>query len=163
MTYGGPVPAISPLYSGFVNGDDAASLTTAPTCTTNATSSSPVSGNPYFSSCSGAVDPNYAMTYVRGTVTIGPGQTLTIIASSGSMTYGATPPAITPGYSGFVNGDTASSLTTKPTCTTTATSSSPVSGSPYVSTCSGAVDPNYTIVYVNGSVTVEPGAADDHR
>ena len=154
MTYGGPVPTISALYAGFVDGDDAASLTTAPTCTTNATTSSPVSGNPYFSSCSGAVDPNYGMTYVSGTVTIGPGQTLSIVASSGSMTYGATPPAITPAYSGFIPGDTPSSLTVKPTCSTTATSSTAVSGSPYVSSCSGAVDPNYTIVYVNGSVTV---------
>ena len=158
MSYGGPVPTISPLYAGFVNGDDMASLTTPPTCTTDATSSSPVSGNPYFSSCSGAADPNYAMTYVKGTVTIGPGQTLTIVASSGSMTYGGTAPAITPGYSGFINGDTASSLTTKPTCSTTATSSSPVSGSPYMSSCSGAVDPNYTIVYVSGSVAVSQAA-----
>ena len=43
------------------------------------------------------------------------------------MTYGGSVPTITAGYSGFVNGDSASSLTTKPTCSTTATSSSPVS------------------------------------
>ena len=48
--------------------------------------------------------------------------TLVISASSGSMTYGGTVPAITPGYSGFVNGDTAASLTTQPVCTTAATS-----------------------------------------
>ncbi len=34
------------------------------------------------------------------------------------MTYGGTPPAITPIYSGFKNGDSASSLATPPTCTT---------------------------------------------
>ena len=51
---------------------------------------------------------------------------LTITASSPPMTYGSVP-TITPLYSGFVNGDTASSLTTPPTCSTTATSSSPVS------------------------------------
>ena len=78
---------------------------------------------------------------------------LTITASSGSFTYGAPVPTITPSYSGFVNGDTAASLTTPPVCSTTATSSSPVSGSPYPSSCSGAVDSNYTILYVNGSVT----------
>src|SRR6202042_979724 len=33
-------------------------------------------------------------------------------------------------------------------------SSSSASGSPYPSTCSGAVDANYTISYVPGSVTV---------
>ena len=47
------------------------------------------------------------------------------------MTYGGTPPAITPAYTGFVNGDGVSSLTTEPTCSTTATSASPVPGSPY--------------------------------
>jgi hypothetical protein len=37
---------------------------------------------------------------------------LTITASSGTMTYGGAVPAFTPSYSGFVNGDTAASLTT---------------------------------------------------
>jgi len=78
--------------------------------------------------------------------------TLTITASSGSSTYGSSPPAITAGYSGFVNGDTSAALSTKPTCSTTATSSSPAGS--YPSTCSGAADPNYTIGYVAGSVTV---------
>ena len=67
------------------------------------------------------------------------------------MTYGGTPPTITPSYSGFVNGDTAASLTTPPTCSTTATSHSPAGS--YPSTCSGAVDSNYTISYVSGTVT----------
>ncbi len=78
---------------------------------------------------------------------------LTITASSATVPYG-TAPRITPGYSGFVGGDTASSLTTQPTCSTTDTGSSTVAGSPYASSCSGAVDPNYTITYVSGSVTV---------
>ena len=50
--------------------------------------------------------------------------------------------------------DSAASLTTKPSCATTASSSSPVMGSPYVSSCGGAVDPNYAITYAGGSVTV---------
>ena len=78
---------------------------------------------------------------------------LTITASSGSFTYGGTVPAITPVYSGFVNGDTAASVTTPPICSTTATSLSPVGSSPYPSSCAGAVDGNYTIQYVKGSVT----------
>ena len=153
MPYGGAQPTITPGYSGFVNGDTSLSLTTNPTCSTTANGSSPVSGSPYTASCSGAVDSNYAITYVRGSVTVTP-VPLTITASSTSMTYGAPKPTITPAYSGFVNGDSSSSLTTKPTCTTAATSSSAVSGSPYASSCSGAVDSNYTIAYVNGSVTL---------
>ncbi len=153
MTYGGTPPAIVPGYVGFVNGDTVSSLTTAPTCSTTATSSSPVAGSPYSSSCTGAVDPNYSFAYVPGSVTVAP-VALTITAPNTSMTYGSAPPAITPVYGGFVNGDTASSLTTKPTCTTTATSASPVAGSPYSASCAGAVDASYTITYFPGSMTV---------
>lgn len=78
---------------------------------------------------------------------------LTITASSGTFPLGGTPPAITPSYSGFVNGDTAATaLTTSPTCQTTATSLSPIGT--YPSWCSGAAAPNYTITYVPGTVTV---------
>ena len=157
FTYGGTVPTITPIYSGFVNGNTAASLTTQPTCSTTATSASPVSGSPYPSSCAGAVDSNYTIHYVNGSVTENP-VSLTITASSGSFTYGGTVPTITPSYLGFVNGDTAASLTTPPTCSTTATSGSAVSGSPYPSSCTGAVDSNYTIHYVNGSVTENPAS-----
>ena len=68
------------------------------------------------------------------------------------MTQGGTVPTLTPSYSGFVGTDTVASLTTRATCTTTATSSSPAGSYPV--TCSGAVDPNYTFTYVAGSVTV---------
>jgi hypothetical protein len=51
---------------------------------------------------------------------------LTITASSASMTYGGSVPQITPSYAGFVDGDSASSLSTPPTCTTAVTSASNV-------------------------------------
>ena len=47
--------------------------------------------------------------------------TLTIAASDSRSTYGQSPPAITPSYLGFVNGEGATSLDTLPTCSTTAT------------------------------------------
>ena len=71
----------------------------------------------------GAVDPNYTFTYVSGTVMVN-AATLTITASSGSYTFGGIVPTITPIYSGFVTRQTAASLTTQPTCSTTATSAS---------------------------------------
>ncbi len=154
MTYGGTVPTITPNYSGFVNGDTASSLTVSPTCTTAATSSSSVAGSPYTSSCSGAVDPNYTISYTAGSVSVGKAP-LTITASNPTTTYG-TVATVTPAYGGLVNGDTASSLTTQPTCTTTQAASSPVASSFYASSCSGAVDGNYTITYAGGSVTVTP-------
>ena len=153
MTYGGTVPTITPAYSGFVNGDTTSSLTTRPTCSTTASSASPVLGSPYATSCGGAVDPNYSFSYFGGSVTVNTAP-LTITAASPTMTYGGTVPTITPLYTGFKNGDTASSLSTPPTCSTTATSSSTVAGSPYQTFCSGAADSNYTITYVTGSLTV---------
>ena len=79
---------------------------------------------------------------------------LTITASTASMIYGGAVPPITASYNGFVNGETASNLTTQPSCGTTAMSLSSVSGNPYMSSCMGAVDPNYTFTYVTGIVTV---------
>lgn len=78
---------------------------------------------------------------------------LSILASSDSMTYGGAVPAIAASYSGFVNSDSAASLTTQPVCSTAATSTS-MPGT-YPSICTGAVDDNYSIDYVPGSVTVK--------
>ena len=77
--------------------------------------------------------------------------TLTIYAPTQTIPYGATA-SLQPTYSGFVGGDSASSLTTLPTCTTTATTTS--SPGNYAISCSGAVDANYTISYAEGTVTV---------
>ena len=82
---------------------------------------------------------------------------LAITASSPTMTAGRTVPAITPSYSGFVNGDSAASLPIAPTCWTSVTSWS--APGTYPTYCSGAADPNYTIdgsSYVNGTLTVRP-------
>ncbi len=72
MVYGSvTVPAVTPSYTGFVNGDSAASLTTPPSCTaTGVTSSSPVGSYP--TACSGAVDGNYQISYVPGSLSVGP-------------------------------------------------------------------------------------------
>lgn len=149
MPYGSAVPAITASYSGFVGTDTAASLTTAPACSTTATSTSGVGTYP--SSCSGAVDANYTITYVPGTVTV-TAAPLTITASNGTMVYGGSVPVITGIISGFVNGQTSAVLTAQPVCSTTATATSNVGS--YPSTCSGAAAANYAISYVAGSVTV---------
>ncbi len=161
MSYGSTPPTITPTYTGFVNGEHADVFNNAPVCATTATSSSPVGTYP--SSCSGGSDNNYAFSYVAGQVVVGP-SVLVISASSGTSTYGGSPSAVTPSYSGFVNGDTAASLTSHPTCTSLATAASPVGS--YANTCSGAADPNYTIDYVAGSqhvvaasVTVQASSA----
>ena len=148
-TYGSTPPTVTASYSGFVDGDSTSSLTSVATCSTTATSASPV--DLYPTSCSGAADPDYAISYDSGTVTVAPAP-LSVTASSGTMTYGASPPTITPSYSGFVNHDNASSLSTPPTCSTEATSASSVGT--YSTSCSGAVNSNYTVNYVNGNMVV---------
>lgn len=81
MTYGGPVPTITPAFAGFVLGQtNLTGLTVQPTCSTAATNASPVGS--YGSSCIGAVGANYAIAYVPGTVTVGQATTLTAITSS---------------------------------------------------------------------------------
>ena len=68
MTYGGSVPALAVSYAGLVNFDTAASLATAPACTTTAIGSSPVGAYPI--ACAGVVAPNYSIGYAGGTLTI---------------------------------------------------------------------------------------------
>src|SRR5580698_5891843 len=145
MVYGSAVPALSASYSGFVDSDDVSALTTPPTCSTTATPASPVGS--YAIACPGAVDSNYEISYVDGSMQV-TAAALVITASSGSMTYGGSVPAITANYSGFVNSDSATSLTAPPSCATSATSYTPVGT--YASTCSRAADPSYGITYVDG-------------
>src|SRR5207253_1737669 len=153
--YGAGLPTFTASYSGLVNGDTPASLTTPPTLSANATAASHVSGNPYTITAAGAFDTDYTIGYVAGTLTVTP-VGLTITADNQTKAYGAPLPALTASYAGFVNGDSASSLTTGPALSTTATASSHVSGNPYAITAAGAVDADYTISYAPGALTVTP-------
>jgi hypothetical protein len=155
MTYGGPLPALTASYSGLVNGDTSASLTTQPNLATTATAASHVVAGGYPITAGGAVDSNYIFTYVTGTLTITPAP-LAISADNKTKVYGAAVPPLTASYGGFVNGDTSSSLTTLPTLRTTATAASHVVSGGYPILASGAIDPDYTIAYVTGTLTITP-------
>lgn len=78
--------------------------------------------------------------------------TLTITANNCSKMQGADNPPFTVSYEGFKYNDNASSLTTLPTVTTTATKDSPVGTYPI--TVSGATSNNYEFNDVNGTLTV---------
>ncbi|RKR04803.1 gliding motility-associated-like protein [Flavobacterium sp. 90] len=149
--YGEVNPALTVTYSGFANGDTVASLTTAPTITTTADTSSSVGSYPI--TASGAVSSNYTFSYVAGSLNVTP-VVLTVTADNQTKVYGAVNPALTVSYSGFANGDTVASLTTAPSITTTADTSSSVGSYPI--TASGAVSSNYTFSYVAGSLNVTP-------
>jgi uncharacterized repeat protein (TIGR01451 family) len=99
-------------------------------------------------------NPNYTNAdSAPSTFTIWPAP-LTITANNQSMVYGAALAPLTASYTGFVGSDGPASLTTLPVVTTTATAASDVGSYPI--TASGAVDPDYTISYVAGTLTVMP-------
>jgi uncharacterized repeat protein (TIGR01451 family) len=151
--YGAALPALTVSYSGFVNGDTPASLATGPSLSTAATAASHVTGSPYAIMASGAADPDYAIAYIDGGLTVTPAP-LTISADNKSKVYGAPLPALTASYNGFVNGDTPASLAAAPVVTTTATASSSVGSYPIVA--AGAADSDYTIAYGTGMLMITP-------
>jgi hypothetical protein len=81
---------------------------------------------------------------------------LTITADNKTRTYGASNPALTASYSGFVNGEGATALSGTASLSTTASPSSPVIGSPYPITLTQGTlaSANYSFSFVNGSLTV---------
>ena len=154
MRYGSAVPALTAGYSP----SNPVGLT-PPVCTTTATNTSPVGTYPI--TCAGAVDANFTITYVAGSMSVTPAP-LTIWASNNTMIYGGVPPAITASYVGLVAGDTAATFSIPPNVAPTCTTAPVLTGTTpigiYPSTCTGAVDPNYTISYVAGKVTVAKAA-----
>ena len=153
--YGAAPPTLTASYTGFVNGDTSASLATLPTILTTATAASHFSVNPYSITASGAVDTDYSISYVAGSLSVTPAP-LMITADSQTKVYGAALPTLTASYTGFVNGDTSASLATRPMTSSPAAIYSDVSGSPYAVTATGAVDGDYSIGYAPGMLFVSP-------
>jgi hypothetical protein len=77
---------------------------------------------------------------------------LSVTANNATKILAAANPTFSATYSGFVNGDTAASLSGTLTCTSTATATSP--GGSYPITCSGLSSTNYSISYVAGTLKI---------
>src|SRR5205823_106092 len=155
--YGGTQPALTYTAAGLVNGDTTASLTTQPALSTVPANSNAGS---YAIAIGGAVDTNYTISYVNGTLTINPAA-LTLTADNKSQIYGGAQPALTYTAAGLVNGDTTASLTTQPPAHLTpqpALSPAPANSNAgsYPILIGGAFDPTYTISYVTGTLTINP-------
>ena len=136
---------------GLINGDTVNSITLT---SAGAAAGAPVAGSPYNIVPSAAVGTgltNYDISYVNGTLTVDKAS-LTITASSHTVTFNDPVPTITPSYTGFVAGDDATDLTVQPTCSTTYTVGSLVGT--YPTKCENAASGNYNISYVEGTVTV---------
>jgi hypothetical protein len=145
ITYGQPDPAFTFHSTGLVGGD---SLTATPTCSV---SGAHANVGTYSIACSGAsADSNYTIAYQNGTLQINP-KALTVTADNKGISFGDSLPTFTATTTGFINGD---GFTTAPSCNV---SGSPSSVGTYLITCSGAdAGPNYTISYVQGTLTIAP-------
>ena len=145
--YGAAVPVLTYTYTGLVSGD----VLPLTTISTTALASSPVDSYPII--VSAAADANYTINYVPGILIVNK-VPLIITADNNTRVYGAIDPIFTYTYSGLVNGDVAPA--TLPSISTTALASSPAGSYPIIP--SAATDPNYTITYVNGILTVTKAA-----
>jgi type VI protein secretion system component Hcp len=148
--YGQANPTFTASYSGFVNGDTAASLGGSLTFTTAATTSSPAGS--YDVTPGGLTSSNYTVAFAAGQLTITRAP-LTVTANDSTRTYGA-PAVFTVTYSGFVLGETSTTpgvlggtLTFVPD-----TQNSPVGV--YSVTPAGLTATNYAITYVAGTLTI---------
>jgi hypothetical protein len=142
--------------SGLTNGDAVASVTLT---SAGAPASASVGGYSIVPSAAlGTGLGNYSITYVDGTLTVGPA-VLTIMADSSSKTYGETVTFAGTefGISGLVNGDTVTSVTLT---SGGADATANVGGYDIVpSAAVGTGLSNYLITYDNGTLTVNPKAA----
>ena len=140
---GETLPTFEATYEGFKNDETSQALTTQPTITTTATSSS--APGTYDIVVSGAAATNYDITYVKGTLTITQADAVTVVAKSYSRQYGEANPAFDYTSSG-------AALSGTPSLTCAATATSPV-GEYDIVASKGTVT-NYNDTYVNGKLTV---------
>lgn len=80
VVFGAALPGLTAHFSGFVNGDSVASLTTPPVLATTATAGSPAGS--YAISVSGASSSDYAITFVNGTLSITADSTTAVLSTS---------------------------------------------------------------------------------
>jgi filamentous hemagglutinin family protein len=141
--------------TGLANGEFIGSVTLA---SAGAAAIATVVGGPYAITASGATggtfDPaNYTIAYVDGVLTLTP-RPVTVVADNQAKVYGTPDPALTFTAGGLVNGDAlAGALTRAPGET--------VLGGPYAitqGTVTDAANPNYTIGFTPGALTITPAA-----
>ncbi len=147
--YGKTNPELTFSYSGFVNGDDSNVIDVHPTIVTDATITSPVGVYPVILALGS--DNNYIINRTDGSLTVTKAL-LTATADNKSKLYSKSNPPLTVSYTGFVNGDGASSLDVAPVPSTEATVLSGTGSYPVI--LSAGSDNNYEITNVDGVLTV---------
>ena len=143
--YGSVDPILSYVSTGLYGTDTL-------TGTLSRAAGETVLGGPYAITQGTLANPNYTITYTGNNLTITPAA-LTVTANASTKTYDGL--AYTGGngvgYSGLVNGDTPAVLGT---LTYSGTSQGAINAGTYQITPSGLTSGNYTISFVNGTLTV---------
>ena len=149
--YGAALPALTATYEGFVGDEGTSVLSGTLFLTTDATAAS--HAGKYAITPSGLSSANYAITFVPGTLMVRPAP-LKIRADDKERLERLPNPLLTVTYEGFVLADNEGTLDVRPDVSTPAKPSSPDGLYPIV--VRGAVDSNYTIEHVDGTLTVSP-------
>ena len=149
--YGDNNPPFNISYSGFISGENESAITTKPTVTTTATTSSNVGTYPI--TISGGVAQNYTLKYETGTLTITKAP-LELSVNDATKIYGSENPAFTLKYSGLKNNETMPSWEKYPIFSTAADKVSDVGDYKITVDCSAM---NYNITKNNsGILTIIP-------
>ena len=150
--YGQTDPALTYLATGFQFSDTASTVLTG---SLTRTAGEHVSGSPYaITQGNLAANADYIISFTGNVLTITPAP-LTVTVNNATRPCGQPNPAFSLSYSGFVNGDSASSLSGSPSFSTTATINSPPGT--YSVTASGLTSTDYAITYVPGTLTITSG------
>jgi len=149
---GNPYSPFTVAYTGFVHGDTSSALT-GDLSTTGTAATAVNAGTGYVITPSGLTSDNYAISFVDGSLAITK-IPLTITAEDKTKSYDGNPYSpFTVAYTGFVHGDTSSTLTGD--LSTTGTAATTVNaGTGYVITPSGLTSDNYAISFVDGSLAI---------
>jgi hypothetical protein len=128
--YGDADPTLTGTLTGFLVADGV-------TAAYSRTAGETVAGSPY--TISAVLSPagvlgNYTITYNTANFRVNPAH-LTVRADNQARLYGVANPALTYVISGFKNSETVAVVSGAASCSTTATLTSTVSGSPYPVTC----------------------------
>jgi filamentous hemagglutinin family protein len=151
--YGAADPGFTARYDGLVLGDSADDLDGALAFAATSARDSDV-GN-YAVTAQGLTSRNYDISFRPGRLAITPAP-LTVAAEDASREVGASDPAFSVRYSGFVLDDAPGDLDGMLTIRTTATAQSPTGR--YRVTPDGLASPNYAISYASAWLDVAPPA-----
>jgi hypothetical protein len=155
VTYGTATPAGTLTYSGFIIGEDATNLTTAPTVASGLSGVQNVGTYAGNYTPSGGVADNYNFLYFNGNLVVTK-KDLNVTADNKTVNFGTVVPVGTFVYSGFITGDNAGMLDVAPTVSSALAGIQNAGSYAGNYTVSGGSDNNYNYIYVTGDYTVNP-------